>query len=63
MATNDITGDEIRSKVNSEKFRDGWDAIFGKKGKDITIVSVDELTGMTEEEVDSYCRQVKEGSN
>lgn len=35
MATNDITGDEIRSKVNSEKFRAGWDAIFGKKEEKI----------------------------
>ena len=32
MATkNDITGDSIQTKVNSDKFRDGWDAIFKKK--------------------------------
>ena len=31
MATkNDITGDEIRSKVNSVDYLEGWDRIFGK---------------------------------
>lgn len=28
---NDITGDEIKSKTTSQKFRDGWDRIFGRK--------------------------------
>lgn len=33
MATkNDITGDEIKSKVsNQQKYEDGWDRIFGNK--------------------------------
>ena len=32
MAThNDITGDAIQTRVNSDKFRSGWDAIFGKQ--------------------------------
>jgi hypothetical protein len=26
--TNDITGDEIRSKEQSEKYREAWDLIF-----------------------------------
>lgn len=30
---NDITGDEIKSKSNSEKYREGWDRIFGNKHK------------------------------
>jgi len=28
---NDITGDELKSKTNNDKYRDGWDRIFGKK--------------------------------
>lgn len=32
MATkNDITGDEIKTGVNSEAFRSGWERIFGNK--------------------------------
>ena len=46
MATNDITGDEIRSKVNSDKFRSGWDAIFGKK-EDKPETDVDEEMGVS----------------
>jgi len=30
-ATNDITGDRLTSKGNSDKFRDSFDRIFGKK--------------------------------
>ena len=30
-ATNDITGDRLTSKGNSDKFRDSFDLIFGKK--------------------------------
>ncbi len=34
MATrNDITGDLIQSRVNSQKFEDNFDAIFRKKDK------------------------------
>lgn len=28
---NDVTGDTIATKFNSQKFVDNWDAIFGKK--------------------------------
>lgn len=32
MATrNDITGDTLSSKKNSDKFRSGWDVIWGDK--------------------------------
>ena len=30
-AKNDITGDKIQSKANTDKFRDGWDRIFASK--------------------------------
>lgn len=30
-ARNDITGDKIATKTNSNAYRDNWDAIFGKK--------------------------------
>lgn len=36
-AKNDITGDKIQSKANTDKFRDGWDRIFASKEKDIAF--------------------------
>jgi len=30
-ATNDVTGDRLTSKGNSDKFRESFDQIFGKK--------------------------------
>jgi len=30
-ATNDVTGDALISKVNSEAYRNNYDLIFGKK--------------------------------
>tara|TARA_R110000803_G_scaffold172100_2_gene235018 strand:- start:795 stop:1049 length:255 start_codon:yes stop_codon:yes gene_type:complete len=30
-ATNDITGDRLISRANSDKFKDNFDRIFGKK--------------------------------
>ena len=32
-ARNDVTGDWIQSKPNSDQFEEGWDRIFGKKKK------------------------------
>ena len=29
---NNITGDKLQSKVTTQEYRDGWDAIFGKAG-------------------------------
>lgn len=34
--TNDITGDKIESRATTDKFRSGWDAIFGDKSKKLT---------------------------
>lgn len=31
VAKNDITGDSIQSKVNSQAYQDNYDRIFGKK--------------------------------
>lgn len=32
MAThNDVTGDKIASRGNSQQYKDNWEAIFGKK--------------------------------
>lgn len=33
-AKNDITGDALRTKPTSQKYRDNWEHIFGKKKKD-----------------------------
>ena len=46
-ARNDITGDSIQSKSNSQKYRDNYDAIFNKKKADYKEVQQDitELNG------------------
>ena len=37
VAVNDITGDSILTRSSTEKYRDNWDRIFGKKdSKDLT---------------------------
>lgn len=30
MTKNDVTGDSIKTKKNSDKYRENWDKIFGK---------------------------------
>lgn len=30
-ARNDFTGDALRTKPSTQKYRDNWDKIFGKK--------------------------------
>ncbi len=42
MSKNDITGDDIKSRVSTEAFRNQFDTIFGKKK---------EWVGLTDEEV------------
>ncbi|MGY8866526.1 MAG: hypothetical protein ACKVJK_12995 [Methylophagaceae bacterium] len=44
-ARNDITGDSITSKTTSEKYRDNWDAIFGKKDQKAKQQDMTELNG------------------
>jgi hypothetical protein len=36
MSNNDITGDRLVSKGNSDAYRNNWDKIFGKKSTQIT---------------------------
>ncbi len=36
-ATNDVTGDSLVSKKNSDAFRDNWEVIFGKKKAPATV--------------------------
>lgn len=33
-ASNDITGDQIKSRILNKEGRDNWDKIFGKKNKE-----------------------------
>lgn len=33
-SVNDITGDRLTTKVNSDQYRDNWDRIFGSKKED-----------------------------
>lgn len=42
VAVNDITGDSIFTRSSTEKYRDNWDRIFGKKDRE-------DLTGSKEE--------------
>jgi hypothetical protein len=37
VARNNITGDKIQSKKNSEAYENNFDKIFGKKKKEIDI--------------------------
>lgn len=30
IARNDVTGDELKTGVNNDSYRDGWERIFGK---------------------------------
>jgi hypothetical protein len=39
-ARNDVTGDFIASKPNSEMFEQGWDRIFGKKKKEESRIDI-----------------------
>lgn len=39
VSRNDITGDELKSKTPTEKYRDGWDRIFGQKKEQLPPVS------------------------
>ena len=32
-AKNDITGDSLTSRVSSDKYRDNWERIFGKRNQ------------------------------
>ena len=34
MSKNDVTGDEIKSRVSTVKCRDNWETVFGSKKKD-----------------------------
>ena len=40
VAKNDVTGDSLRSKTQTEAYAKGWDAIFGKKPN---LVIMDEI--------------------
>lgn len=51
MATNDITGDALRSKPTTDAYRDNWDAIFARKKLDYMI---DEADG-EEPQTCKYC--------
>lgn len=37
VAKNDITGDSIKTKASTKAYDDGYDRIFGKKEKKLTI--------------------------
>jgi len=48
---NDITGDWMQSKPNSEQFEKNWDLIFGKKKKELPEYELNKSTG----EVQKVC--------
>ena len=48
-ARNDVTGDFIASKPNSEMFEQGWDRIFGnKKKEELAEYQLNKTTGEVE---------------
>jgi len=52
MSKNDITGDSIITKNTTDKYRDGWDRIFGKKKSEEALEEMAEIaqkTGQYEE--------------
>lgn len=53
MSKNDITGDEIKSKVNSKEFTNNWEKIFGKKniavGKEEALKNAKEVKRLRNE--------------
>lgn len=50
MATkNDVTGDNIQSKVNSQAYKDNWDLVFGKKKDDQNEAKKDEIGVVNDE--------------
>ncbi len=34
VSRNDVTGDSIKSKFNSDDYRNNWEKIFGKKNEE-----------------------------
>ena len=42
---NEITGDELRSKTSTEKYRDNYDKIFGNKDQKVKQQDLTELNG------------------
>ncbi len=38
---NDITGDDLKSKNNNDKYREGWDRIFKKEKEESTLDNAD----------------------
>ena len=49
-ARNDITGDELKSKTNSDAYRDNYDRIFGSKTRKDTSESGQTTQGKPETE-------------
>lgn len=43
MSINDITGDALKTRVTTDKYRDNFDAIFRKKPVQSTPTESDEL--------------------
>lgn len=59
MSTNDITGDEIRTEVPSEKYKSGWDAIWGKKKvEEPVIYKISDIMADTSHEAYEDCKEM-----
>ena len=58
-ARNDITGDELKSKTNSEAYRDNYDRIFGNKRRKDNEQSTQTETGKptTEKSQQGSCQK------
>ena len=51
MSKNDITGDNIKTKPSSQKYRDNWERIFGDKN--VRAQASDNSSGSTNSSAES----------
>lgn len=54
MSKNDVTGDDIKTKVPSEKYRENWDAIFKKSDKSDKEISDKDIDSDSERTYNNY---------
>lgn len=59
-AKNDVTGDSIKSRVNTKKYQDNWDRIFNKENKDLNYESDNPLERPYEPTIDKGWTDVYE---
>lgn len=57
VTKNDVTGDKIKSKGNSQAYKSGWDAIWGNKE---AMKKMDDVLKGKDVEVEPMLREIKD---